>query len=242
MKKIFFYLFIFVLATSCTNNIPGMVLIPKGEFTMGINPDQKVIQFMSDMTLARNAQPAQKLYLKDFFIDKFEVTYEEFRLFKPILKYTFTNSREPIRGVNWYEADAYCISVGKRLPTESEWEKAARGTDERLFVWGSQFLKENSNFGKHINSIGSNSKDISIYGVVDMNGNVSEWTATWYNRYKKSQLEDKLFGKQVKVLRGGSFHKIPHGFMKEFTMLPYRNFAPPKERFWDTGFRCAKSI
>ncbi len=242
MKKIYFYLFIFALGTSCNDNIPGMVLIPKGEFTMGINPDQKVIQFMSDMTLARNAQPAQKLYLKDFFIDKFEVTYEEFRLFKPILKYTFTNSREPIRGVNWYEADAYCISVGKRLPTESEWEKAARGTDERLFVWGSKFLKENSNFGNHISSIGSNSKDISIYGVVDMNGNISEWTATWYNRYKKSQLEDKLFGKQVKVLRGGSFHKIPHGFMKEFTMLPYRNFAPPKERFWDTGFRCAKSI
>ena len=71
-----------------------MVLIPKGEFTMGINPDQKVMQFMSDMTLASNAQPAQKLYLNDFFIDKFEVTYQEFRLFKPILKYTTKTKKE----------------------------------------------------------------------------------------------------------------------------------------------------
>ena len=242
MNKFFIFTFFILISTSCSNNTSGMILIPKGEFTMGINPGKKVMQFMSDMTLAKNAQPAQKVYLKDFFIDKFEVTYEEFRLFKPILKYSTTNSSEPIRGVNWYEADAYCSSVGKRLPTESEWEKAARGTDERLFVWGSQFLKGNSNFGKHINSIGSNNKDISTYGVVDMNGNVSEWTATWYNPYKNSQLKDKLFGGKVKVLRGGSFHKIPHGFMKEFTMIPYRNFAPPKERFWDTGFRCAKHI
>ena len=242
MNKFFIFTFFILISTSCSNNTSGMILIPKGEFTMGINPGKKVMQFMSDMTLAKNAQPAQKVYLKDFFIDKFEVTYEEFRLFKPILKYSITNSSEPIRGVNWYEADAYCSSVGKRLPTESEWEKAARGTDERLFVWGSQFLKGNSNFGKHINSIGSNTKDISTYGVVDMNGNVSEWTATWYNPYKNSQLKDKLFGEKVKVLRGGSFHKISHGFMKEFTMIPYRNFAPPKERFWDTGFRCAKFI
>ena len=76
----------------------------------------------------------------------------------------------------------------------------------------------------------------------DLNGNVSEWTASWYTPYKTSEFKDILYGENVKVIRGGSFHKMKHGLMKEFIILPYRNFAPPQERFWDTGFRCAKSI
>ena len=60
--------------------------------------------------------------------------------------------------------------------------------------------------------------------------------------YKNSKFKDMLYGENVKVIRGGSFHKMKHGLMKEFIILPYRNFAPPQERFWDTGFRCAKSI
>lgn len=219
-----------------------MVLIPEGEFTLGIRSDEKVIQFMSDLTLSLNAQPAQKVQLDDFFIDRNEVTYEAFRRYKPKLEYEVKNTREPIRGVSWYEADAYCLWQGKRLPTEMEWEKAARGTDERLFVWGSEFNKENANFGKQVRPVGKTSGDVSPYGIADMNGNVSEWTANWYQPYPNSEYKDKLFGKNVKVLRGGSFHKMEHGFIKEFTMLSYRNFAPPDERFWDTGFRCVKSL
>ena len=98
---------------------------------------------MSDTTLSLNAQPAQKIYLKSFFIDQFEVTYEAFHRFKPKFRYETVNPNEPIRGVSWYEADAYCLFQGKRLPTEFEWEKAARGPDERLFVWGKQFRQEN---------------------------------------------------------------------------------------------------
>ena len=197
---------------------------------------------MSDATLSLNAQPAQKVYLKPFFIDQFEVTFESFHRFKPKFKYETINRSEPIRGVSWYEADAYCLSQGKRLPTEVEWEKAARGSDERLFVWGDQFSQENANFGNQVRSIGSLPSDTSVYGVSDLNGNVSEWTASWYNSYNKSAFKDILYGENVKVIRGGSFHKMKHGLMKEFIILPYRNFAPPQERFWDTGFRCAKSI
>ena len=197
---------------------------------------------MSDTTLSLNAQPAQKIYLKSFFIDQFEVTYEAFHRFKPKFRYEIVNLNEPIRGVSWYEADAYCLFQGKRLPTEFEWEKAARGPDERLFVWGKQFRQENANFGKQVRPVGSLPNDTSVYGIGDLNGNVSEWTANWYNPYKNSEFKDNLYGKKVKVIRGGSFHKVKHGLMKEFTVLPYRNFAPPQERFWDTGFRCAKSI
>jgi formylglycine-generating enzyme required for sulfatase activity len=78
-----------------------MVLIPEGEFTLGVFPDEKLIQFMSDMTLSLNAQPAQKVYLNDFFIDRNEVTYEAFRRFKPKLEYAVKDPTEPIRGVNW---------------------------------------------------------------------------------------------------------------------------------------------
>ena len=197
---------------------------------------------MSDATLSLNAQPAQKVYLKPFFIDQTEVTFEAFHRFKPKFKYETMNSGEPIRGVSWYEADAYCLSQKKRLPTEVEWEKAARGSDERLFVWGDQFNQVNANFGKQVRSIGSLSSDTSVYGVSDLNGNVSEWTASWYNSYKNSEFKDTLYGENVKVIRGSSFHKMKHGLMKEFIILPYRNFAPPQGRFWDTGFRCAKSI
>ena len=197
---------------------------------------------MSDATLSLNAQPAQKVYLKPFFIDQTEVTFEAFHRFKPKFKYETMNSGEPIRGVSWYEADAYCLSQKKRLPTEVEWEKAARGYDERLFVWGDQFNQVNANFGKQVRSIGSLSSDTSVYGVSDLNGNVSEWTASWYNSYKNSEFKDTLYGENVKIIRGGSFRKMKHGLMKEFIILPYRNFAPPQGRFWDTGFRCARSI
>ena len=217
-------------------------MIPKSEFTLGVNPNNEIIQFMSDATLSLNAQPAQKVYLKPFFIDQFEVTFESFHRFKPKFKYQTISPSEPIRGVSWYEADAYCLSQGKRLPTEVEWEKAARGSDERLFVWGDQFNQKNANFGNQVRSIGSLPSDTSVYGVSDLNGNVSEWTASWYNSYNNSKFKDILYGENVKVIRGGSFHKMKHGLMKEFIILPYRNFAPPQERFWDTGFRCAKSI
>lgn len=219
-----------------------MILITAGEFTAGINNNNETAQLISDLTVLHNAQPAKKIYLNSFYIDQHEITYEAFRQFKPKMKYIIQNPREPIRAVSWYEADAYCYSKEKRLPTELEWEKAARGKDERLFVWGSIFNKEYANFSKKVRPVGVMNTDTSIYEIKDMNGNVSEWTANWYQPYPKSNYKDPLFGNKVKVLRGGSFHKIDHGFIKEYAMLPYRNYAPPNDRFWDTGFRCAKSL
>ena len=146
-----------------------------------------------------------------------------------------------MRGVSWFEADAYCLAIGKRLPTEFEWEKTARGFDNRLFVWGNKFNKENANFSRQVVPVDMKNKDKSRYGVWGMNGNVSEWTSSWYQPYPNSNHTDENYGKNFKITRGGSFFKRDHGFIKEFTMIPYRNIVPIYARFWDTGFRCALS-
>ena len=242
MNRLILIAFIFTLVVSCENQKhTGMVLIPEGKFTLGLNPQSKILQFMSEKTSALNAQPEQQFFLEAFYIDQFEVTYEEFMKFKPQAKYPIQQMNLPISGISWYEADAYCHWVGKRLPLEYEWEKAARGSDNRLFVWGNDFDKGTANFGKQIQPVNALEGDVSTYRVWGMNGNVAEWTSSWYQPYPNSDLQDNNFGEKFKVTRGGSINKRKHGFLKQFAMIPYRNFSPPKMRYWDTGFRCAKS-
>jgi formylglycine-generating enzyme required for sulfatase activity len=234
--------FLFLVSfLACQQNITDMVLIPPGEFTLGISSDKNAPRFMSERTASKNAQPQQKYYLDSFYIDRYEVTYEDFMRFKPLAKYKTLKSNEPIRGISWYEADAYCLWIGKRLPTEFEWERAARGDNNFLFVWGQEFHDDWANFGKTVSPVGSFEKDVSRDGVYDMNGNVSEWTSSWYLPYPNSTHKDENFGDKYKVTRGAGIQKREHGFMKEFTTLTYRNFIPPSGRFWDTGFRCALS-
>ena len=231
-----------IFLVSCEDEThTGMMLIPEGEFTLGLNPQSTNLQFVSEKTSARHAQPAQQYFLESFYIDQFEVTYEEFMKFKPQAKYPIRQMHLPVSGISWYEADAYCHWIGKRLPMEFEWEKAARGSDNRLFVWGNDFERGTANFGKQVQPVNALEGDVSSYSIWGMNGNVSEWTSSWYQPYPDSVLQDKNYGKKFKVTRGGSIHKREHGFLKQFAMLPYRNISPPEMRFWDTGFRCAKS-
>ena len=242
MIKYFSILFIaFVLLGCNKTDHPEMVKIPAGDFILGFDPTVEIKPFISENTTGLNAQPKQTLFLETFFIDQYETTYEDFLKFKPKAKYSTNFINEPVRGVSWYEADSYCLSIGKRLPTEFEWEKAARGSDNRLFVWGNEFNKGNANFSKKVIGIYTKNKDQSIFGVWGMNGNVSEWTSSWYQPYPNSSHQDENYGKKLKVTRGGSYFKRDHGFMKDFVMIPFRNISPLNARFWDTGFRCALS-
>ena len=227
---------------SCQEPVkPDMVFVSGEPFILGLDPAGENPSFISDRTSSLNAQPQQEISIDAFFLDIYEVTYGEFLHFKPKISYPEGRLNDPVRGVSWYEADAYCQWLGKRLPTELEWERAARGPQGKRFVWGNEFERKNANFGKTVQPGGKFPKDASAEGVYDLNGNVSEWTDSWYEPYPGSTYKDPNFGKKYRVIRGGAINKREHGFMEEFVLLSYRNFGPPEMRAWDTGFRCARS-
>ncbi|MBT3184155.1 MAG: SUMF1/EgtB/PvdO family nonheme iron enzyme [Nitrospina sp.] len=189
-----------------------MVQVPTGEFIMG--DDGTALQ-------------KKTLQLEAFSIDRFEVTNDEFARLLPEHIFWESSGTHPATSMTWQEAKTYCEQVGKRLPTEEEWEKSARGTDARLYPWGDKPLRKKPHpfySGIIKRRVGLNKKDTSPYGVRDMAGSVWEWTASSEN------------GK--KVTRGGLWnHHLDYEYGKTFD----RNLIAPDERFIFLGFRCAKS-
>lgn len=179
-------------------NVPqGMVLIPAGKFTMGSSVH------------ASDERPTRELELKAFYIDRFEVTNQAFKAFSPGHKYIEGQENYPAMGISWTEAGRYCESLGKRLPTEAEWEKAARGTDARIYPWGDIFSPQMSNtmetgLGMPVR-VGYFYATPSAYGCMDMSGNAYEWVSDWYDAYPGNNEIAKDYGQIFRVLRGGSY-------------------------------------
>src|SRR3990167_5427190 len=148
----------------------------------------------------------------------------------------------PMSDVSYIEAEAYCKSIGKRLPTEEEWEKAARGTDGRIWPWGNKFEigMANTVESKENGTVQSGSfpTDVSPYGVYDMAGNLMEWTSSWYEAYPGNKLERPQFGKGYKVIKGGTWSAPSILFSRAAQRHPVRPTENNHSHRY--GFRCAK--
>jgi formylglycine-generating enzyme required for sulfatase activity len=210
---------------------------------------------------ASDERPAHRVYLDAYYIDTFEVTNSRYAKFLGAItaqqapnqwntvKLTEDGDR-PVIGVNWSDADAYCRWTEKRLPTEAEWEKAARGTDGRKYPWGDEDPREEmANFGRCcgwsgfglLAVVGTHPAGKSPYGVFDLAGNVWEWMADWYDpQYYKTSPDRNPTGPSSgrdKVMRGGSWSNRANdlrGSIRDRVAPTYRNFS--------IGFRCASDV
>jgi len=260
---------LFVLALQQAVPPDGMALIPAGEFWMG-----RVHYFLIDEVgwLERDRRddlPAHKVYVNAFFMDKYEVTNQEFARFLdatgspkpwywPAGKIAKGEERFPVHDVTWFQADAYCKSVGKRLPTEAEWERAARGgLEKKKFSWGDGGLGlSGSDTDTQVSAEATNTKRAHVgnpfgpttvgsyppngYGLFDMTGNVWEWINDWYDRDYYTVTPDRNppgpSTGTYKVIRGGGWSDDDDRNL----MNHYRNFADPSKGASTIGFRCAK--
>ncbi len=217
------------------------VRVPGGNFTFG---DDEV-------------SPLRQLYVDPFYIDRFEVTTARYAKYlestaspiKPDHWDEIAGERRdelPVIGVSWNEANAYCRWAGRRLPTEAEWEKAARGADARTYPWGE--AAPTVNHANYLNTapapyegalapVGAHPQGQSPHGVDDLAGNASEWVADWFS---ESFATDDVYNPrgpsegEKKVIRGGGRYDPA-----ERLRAAARQFASPDTRSDDIGFRCA---
>ncbi|MBI3397721.1 MAG: formylglycine-generating enzyme family protein [Deltaproteobacteria bacterium] len=220
-----------------------MVLVPGGEFTMGSNDWWP------------KSGPEHKRNLPAFYIDIYEVTNKRFKTFVDTTGYKPPDhwegnkipegkEKHPVVYVSWFDAEAFCRWEGKRLPSEAEWEKAARGTDKRTFPWGDKFSRDKANtpqYGKEDTMpVASFESGKSPYGVYNMAGNVWEWTADWFKPYPENTHPDENYGEKYKVLRGGSWYDCTYYKCGISAPTYNRIFFNPQTRNNNFGFRCAK--
>ena len=239
----------FLLTARAFAQPADMVLVPAGEFGMGTNArDGSDFNQRDNVPLGNNdARPQHTATTGAFYIDKTEVTNAQYKKFcdethlapPPQWKngqFPDGEADFPVLRANWYEASAYAKWIGKRLPTEIEWEKAARGTDLLLYPWGNDWGGNRLAYGS-VRKVGSFPEGASPYGALDMAGNAAEWTSDWFDGYPNAPTKQPSFGiKKYKVVRGGQWYGS-----SELSQTWYREVCRPYERNLWVGFRCAQN-
>ncbi|MBH0205069.1 MAG: formylglycine-generating enzyme family protein, partial [Nitrospira sp.] len=210
------------LATACTTVNPAvhaqeslipkdMVYIGQGPSIMGLDKEGAAQQANIPARYHRrnrtpaptlnDESPAHMVFLDSYLIDKYEISNRDYGDFMRTTGHggpaywddpRLNGPTQPVVGVNWYDARAYCEYRGKRLPTEAEWEKAARGPDGNLYPWGNDFDPAKANYGKNHDGtrpVDSYPDGVSYYGLHNMAGNAFEWVLDWYDPRYYSQLE-----------------------------------------------------
>ena len=240
-----------------------MVFVPAGNFLMGSR--------LLDAGAGKGERPRHAVHLKSFWIDRIEVTNEMYAGFlnamgnQREMGVTWLDAEDisaqihqaddiwepdpgyanhPVIEITWYGARAYCEWAERRLPTEAEWEKAARGTDGRKYPWGEDINCDRTQYSacsSHSIPSGSLPEGASPYGALDMAGNVWEWVADWYDAdyYQRSARynpEGPYTGVN-RVIRGGSWRQFSRGVRSA-----YRGRNGPYGSYFNIGFRCASSI
>jgi len=256
-----------------TPGLSEMVRIPAGSFIQGSTVDQVNDAYESCIrddkpnlcwrSALDDELPQHEVYLDEFYIDQYEVTNAQYG---ECVKAGFCNPPSPLSSnthssyfdnpsyanypviyVTWYDADRYCRWAGKRLPTEAEWEKAARGPNGLLWPWGDFFDQDRGNVRpggvepdtRDTTPVGYYPEGARPYGVMDMVGNVWEWVADWYDEsyYQVSSIRNPQgpSSGDKKAFRGGSWNSNIGG-----ARSASRAGTPPDGRYFDIGFRCAR--
>lgn len=270
------------LAFSKDHAVPeGMVYVPAGPFLMGVDKKVNVkTEEMSKLQQLRYAVsreafhdegPARNVILDPFYIDQYEVSNKQFGEFikatgHPAPAYWDDHKRnkpeQPVSGVNWNDANAYCSWANKRLPTEAEWEKTARGPEGYKYPWGNELDSSKANFGRKSEftaNVDAYPEGKSGYGAFNMAGNVFEWVQDWYdpNYYKNTKeivnpigpkegawlsgtgtYVDRIAVGKKRVIRGGSWYAPA-----ESVTNTHRFWNDPMNNSYGVGlgFRCARS-
>lgn len=216
----------------------GMVYLEGGSFVMG---NDAVPEEM----------PQFEAYVSPFYMDKFPVTVAQYRKFLEATgrqppkfwnEEHLSNPDQPVVGVSWEDAQAYCVWAGKELPTEIQWEFAARGKENRKYPWGnSEPDPTRANYADHLNMpsiVGMHEEGCTPEGIHDLAGNVFEWTQDWFRPYSITQAErDEPPDPPLRVVRGGSWHSPPDELRTSF-----RKGVFPETRDTIIGFRCVWTI
>lgn len=273
----------FALSDTTAPLIPqDMVYVPYGSFTMGIDKEtksggKKQTAYDKRMSSPQSREafhdegPAHRVTLDAYLIDKYEVSNKDFGEFIKATGHSapaywddprLNHTDQPVVGVNWQDAKAYCEWKGKRLPTEAEWEKAARGPQGNVYPWGNEFDPQRTNYGKMQNAtdpVTSHPEGASYYGAHHMAGNVFEWVADWYDPSYYAKVNgqeianpsgpekaiwiggtgtyaDRLTVGEKRVIRGGSWI-APQGSLRS----THRFWNHPLNNSYGVGlgFRCA---